>query len=70
MKLHPFTKTDPINYEDIASNSSRHLRYYDYKHLKDVDWGIDKSIVIDDIIGVCGFIVAIVSIIVVLFLGV
>lgn len=69
-KLHYFTNTNPINYDDIDSNSSRHLRYSDYKDLKNVDWGIDKTIVIDDIIGLCGFIVAVVSIIVVLFLGV
>ena len=70
METNYLTNVDPINYEDIASNSNRHLRYYDYKHLKDVDWGIDKKIDISDIIGLCGFIVAIVSIIVVLFLGV
>lgn len=70
MKTNYFTDTNPINYEDIASDSSRHLRYYDYKHLKNVDWGVDKQIIISDIIGLCGFIVAIVSIIVVLFLGV
>ena len=69
MKTNCFTDTDPVNYDEVARNSSRHLRYYDYKHLKDVDWGIDKSIVIDDIIGLCGFIVAIVAIIAILFLN-
>ena len=69
MKLHPFTQTEPINYEDIASNSSRNLRYSDYKHLKNVDWGVDKTIVISDIIGLCGVILAALFIIAVLFLN-
>ena len=33
-----FTKIDPINYEEIARDSSRHLRYLDYKHLKNVNF--------------------------------
>lgn len=33
-----FTKLDPINYDEVASDSSRHLRYRDYKHLKDVNF--------------------------------
>lgn len=68
MKLHPFTQTEPINY--CAEDTMKHLYFKDYKHLKDVDWGIDKSIVIDDIIGLLGFIIAVLSIIVILFLGV
>lgn len=75
MKTNYFTETNPINYEAIASDSSKHLRYRDYKHLKDVTWSygesnLDKSIVISDILGLTGFILAIVSIIAVLYLGV
>ena len=33
-----FTKLDPINYDEIASDSSRHLRYRDYKHLQGVSF--------------------------------
>ena len=63
------TKTDPINYDYAAQDTMKHLYFKDYKYLKDVDWGIDKTIVIDDIIGVCGFIIAVVSIIAILFLN-
>lgn len=70
MKTNYTCGIDPINYDEVASDSSRHLRYYDYKHLKNVDWGVAKQIIISDIMGLCGFILAVVSIIVVLFLGV
>ena len=68
-KLHYFTNTDPVNYDVIASNSSRHLRYYDYKHLKGVQF-TDNNISWADVIGLAALILAVVSIIVVLFLGV
>lgn len=38
-----FTKIDPIDYEEIARDSSRHLRYLDYKHLKDVDFDYHRE---------------------------
>ena len=68
-KLNYTSDVDPINYDEVARNSSRHLRYSDYKDLKNVDWGVDKKIVISDIIGLTGFILAVVSIIAVLFLN-
>lgn len=70
MKTNYFTDTDPINYDYTAQDTMKHLYFKDYKELKNVDWGIDKSIVISDIIGLCGFIIAVLSIIVILFLGV
>ena len=69
-KLHYFTQTNPINYEDIASNSSRHLRYYDYKHLKDVTWSDSESNVVwSDVFGAIMLIMAFLSITVMLFLS-
>ena len=38
-----FTKIDPINYEEIARDSSRHLRYLDYKYLKDTNFDNPKN---------------------------
>lgn len=70
MKTNYLTGTEPTNYEGFTNDSNRHLRYSDYKHLKNVDWGADKSIVISDIMGLVSLIFAIVSIIAVLFLGV
>lgn len=69
MKTNYTCNIDPVNYDEIARDTNKHLYYSDYKHLKDVDWGVDKSIVISDIIGLCGVILAVVSIIAVLFLN-
>ena len=33
-----FTKLDPIDYEEIASDCTKHLYFRDYKSLKDVDF--------------------------------
>lgn len=75
MKTNYLTNIDPINYDYAAQDTMKHLYFKDYKHLKDVTWSygesnLDKSIVISDIIGLCGLIVAVVSIIAVLYLGV
>lgn len=39
-----FTDVQPVDYEEISRNSSRHLRYSDYKHLKDVKFTEDEKI--------------------------
>ena len=33
-----FTKIDPINYEEIARDNTKHLYFRDYKHLKNVNF--------------------------------
>lgn len=69
-KLNYTCNIDPVNYHYSAQDTMKHLYFRDYKDLKNVDWGIDKQIIISDIIGLTGFILAVVSIIAVLFLGV
>ena len=33
-----FTKIDPIDYEEIARDTTKHLYFRDYKHLKNVNF--------------------------------
>lgn len=44
-----FTNIEPIDYKESTHDSSKHLRYRDYKHLCDVDWQ-DKEPLADKII--------------------
>lgn len=38
-----FTKLDPINYDEVARDTNRHLRYHDYKHLQGVNFDNDRE---------------------------
>ena len=42
-KLHPFTDIDTLNYNQINSDTNRHLRYHDYKHLQGVNFDNDRE---------------------------
>ena len=64
-----FTKTDPINYDYVAQDNMKHLYFRDYKYLADVKF-VDDNLTWYDIIGLCGLVIAVLSIIVILFLGV
>ena len=68
-KLNYTCDIDPINYEEVTRNSSRHLRYSDYKELKDVKF-VDDRLSFNDYLGIIGLCIAVLSIIVILFLGV
>ena len=38
-----FTKLDPTNYDEVARDTNRHLRYHDYKHLRGVNFDNDRE---------------------------
>ena len=64
-----FTKIDPIDYDYVAQDNMKHLYFRDYKYLADVKF-VDDNLTWYDIIGLCGLVIAVLSIIVILFLGV
>lgn len=58
-----FTKLDPINYDEVARDTNRHLRYRDYKHLKDVNFDNDREdTVAVKILATMGLIVCLITI--------
>jgi hypothetical protein len=56
MKQNYFTSTEPLDYHKINSDSSRHLRYHDYKHLQGVSFETDSEPLFDKVIASIGFI--------------
>jgi hypothetical protein len=57
MKNNVFTSTEPLDYHKINSDSSRHLRYHDYKHLTGVKWQADSEPLTEKVIASVGFII-------------
>ena len=68
-KLNYTCDVDPINYDYVAQDNTKHLYFRDYKYLADVKF-VDDNLTWYDIIGLCGLVIAVLSIIVILFLGV
>jgi hypothetical protein len=58
-----FTNLDPINYDEVARDTNRHLRYRDYKHLQGVNFDNDReeSIVVK-VIATMGFVMCLIAI--------
>lgn len=67
-KLDYTCNIDPINYDYSAQDTIKHLYFKDYKHLKNVDWGVDKPKT-NYIMESLALIIAFASIIAVLFLS-
>jgi len=66
-----FTKIDPVDYEEVASDCTKHLYFRDYKHLKNVDWDIDTEPLSSKILSLLGLVIGYASILTIIyFIGV
>ena len=63
MKLHYFTKLDPVDYDYAAQDTMKHLQFKDYKHLKGVsfDEATEEHIAVK-IMASMGFIMCLITI--------
>jgi len=66
MKNNIFTSIEPLDYHKINSDSSRHLRYHDYKHLKGVDFNHENE---NKLLANISLLLAIIGLTLVLFLN-
>ena len=58
-----FTKLDPINYDEVARDTMKHLQFKDYKHLRDVNFDNDgEESIIVKIMATIGFIMCLIVI--------
>lgn len=59
MKLNYFVDEQPLDYEKL-NDSHRHLRYHDYKHLKDVTWVDDSESLTSKVLTGLAFVVTLI----------
>lgn len=61
MKLNYFVDEQPLDYEVIANDNNRHLRYHDYKHLKNVDWHNDTETLLSKVLTGIAFVITLIT---------